>query len=113
MTRPDVAGLRALFFDCTLKPSPERSHTAGLMAVSSAIMAANGVQVDEVRAVDHDLAPGVQPDMTRPRRLACALRAGPCRGHPGARHTDLAGRQVQCLHPGRVPPANGPSRRGC
>jgi len=28
------------------------------MAVSTAIMAANGVVVDEVRAVDHHLAPG-------------------------------------------------------
>jgi len=36
-----------------------------MMAVSAAIMAANGVQVDEVRVVDHDLAPGVAPDMTR------------------------------------------------
>jgi multimeric flavodoxin WrbA len=64
LTRLDVAGLRALFVNCTLKPSPEFSHTAGLMAVSAAIMRANGVHVDEVRAVDHHLAPGVQPDMT-------------------------------------------------
>ena len=64
MTRPDFAGLCALFVNCTLKPSPGLSHTAGLMAVSAAIMQANGVQVDEVRAVDHHLAPGVQPDMT-------------------------------------------------
>ncbi|MGQ0573599.1 MAG: flavodoxin family protein [Pseudonocardia sp.] len=69
MTRPDpigpaVDGLRALFVNCTLTPSPGRSHTAGLMAMSTAIMAANGVHVDEVRAVDHHLAPGVQPDMT-------------------------------------------------
>jgi multimeric flavodoxin WrbA len=64
LTRPDVAGLRALFVNCTLKPSPELSNTAGLMAVSAAIMGANGVHVDKVRAVDHHLAPGVQPDMT-------------------------------------------------
>lgn len=35
------------------------------MAVSTAIMRANGVEVDEIRAVDHDLAPGVRPDMTQ------------------------------------------------
>lgn len=64
MTGPNVDGLRALFVNCTLTPSPGRSHTAGLMAMSTAIMAANGVHVDEVRAVDHHLAPGVQPDMT-------------------------------------------------
>lgn len=65
MTRPDTAGLRALFVNCTLTPSPGRSHTAGLMAVSAAIMRANGVEVDEIRAVGHDMAPGVQPDMTQ------------------------------------------------
>lgn len=57
------AGLRAAFVNCTLKRSPELSHTAGLMAVSADIMRVQGVTVDEIRAVDHDLAPGVQPDM--------------------------------------------------
>ncbi|MCA1783488.1 MAG: flavodoxin family protein [Dermatophilaceae bacterium] len=56
-------GLRAVFVNCTLKPSPELSHTAGLMEVSARIMRDNGVTVDEIRAVDHDIAPGVQPDM--------------------------------------------------
>lgn len=64
MTRPSVEGLRALVVNCTLTPSPGRSHTAGLLATSTAIMTASGVLVDEVRAVDHHLAPGVQPDMT-------------------------------------------------
>ena len=31
---------------------------------SVAIMRANGVSVDELRAVDHEIPPGVQPDMT-------------------------------------------------
>ena len=61
---PDMSGLRALFVNCTLTPSPGRSHTAGLMADSVAIMRTAGAAVDEVRAVDLDLAPGVQPDMT-------------------------------------------------
>ena len=56
-------GLRAAFVNCSLKPSPERSHTAGLMTVSARIMREQGVTVDEIRAVDHDIAPGVQPDM--------------------------------------------------
>ena len=59
----DFTDLRALFVNCTLKPSPERSHTQGLVDVSVAIMEANGVAVDQFRAVDHDLAPGVYPDM--------------------------------------------------
>ncbi|MCH0541764.1 flavodoxin family protein [Streptomyces sp. MUM 203J] len=56
--------LRALFVNCTLKPSPERSHTQGLVDISRRIMEEQGVRVDQIRAVDHDLAPGVYPDMT-------------------------------------------------
>ena len=59
----DFSDLRALFVNCTLKPSPELSHTEGLMRISMEIMERNGVQVDLIRAVDHDLAPGVWPDM--------------------------------------------------
>src|SRR5215469_17161078 len=56
--------LRALFFNCTLKRSPERSNTQGLIDVSAAIMRKQGVTVDTIRAVDHDIATGVWPDMT-------------------------------------------------
>src|SRR6187549_650031 len=61
--RWDFTGLRALYVNCTLKRSPERSHTQGLVDLSKAIMDANRVTVDEVRAVNHELAPGVWPDM--------------------------------------------------
>ena len=61
--RWDFSDLRALYVNCTLKRSPERSHTQGLIDLSKEIMAANGVTVDEARAVDHELAPGVWPDM--------------------------------------------------
>lgn len=60
---PTYDGLRAVYVNCTLKPSPELSHTAGLMDVSARIMRDNNVTVDEFRAVDYDIAPGVQPDM--------------------------------------------------
>ncbi|MEU0875051.1 flavodoxin family protein [Nocardia brasiliensis] len=56
--------LRALFINCTLKRSPEVSNTQGLIDVSARIMAKNGVQVSQIRAVDHDIAFGVWPDMT-------------------------------------------------
>ncbi|MFI0786763.1 flavodoxin family protein [Streptomyces lydicus] len=56
--------LRALVFNCTLKRSPERSNTQGLIDRSVGIMTAQGVHVDVVRAVDHDIATGVWPDMT-------------------------------------------------
>ncbi len=60
----DFSNLKALFVNCTLKPSPTTSNTQGLMDISVAIMEANGVGVDQIRAVDHELAPGVYPDMT-------------------------------------------------
>ncbi|WP_433657008.1 flavodoxin family protein [Nocardia sp. CA-128927] len=56
--------LRAVFINCTLKRSPEVSNTQGLIDISAAIMAKNGVQVSHIRAVDHDIAFGVWPDMT-------------------------------------------------
>lgn len=56
--------LSALFINCTLKPSPQTSNTDGLMAVSRAIMEKQGVAVETVRLVDHQIAPGVYPDMT-------------------------------------------------
>ncbi|MBY8883642.1 flavodoxin family protein [Streptomyces sp. PTM05] len=56
--------LRALVFNCTLKRSPERSNTQGLIDRSVGIMQDQGVHVDVVRAVDHDIATGVWPDMT-------------------------------------------------
>jgi multimeric flavodoxin WrbA len=59
----DFGDLRALFINCTLTPSPGESHTQRLMDRSMALMRRNGVTVDLIRAVDHDIAPGVQPDM--------------------------------------------------
>lgn len=63
-TWTDFTGLRALFVNTTLKRSPEVSHTQGLMDLSIEIMRRQGVEVDTLRAVDHDIASGVWPDMT-------------------------------------------------
>jgi multimeric flavodoxin WrbA len=60
----DGSDLTALFVNCTLTPSPGESHTQRLMDRSMGLMRRNGVTVDLVRAVDHDIAPGVQTDMT-------------------------------------------------
>ncbi|MGI8522814.1 MAG: flavodoxin family protein [Nocardioides sp.] len=60
----DFTGLRALFVNCTLKGSPEPSNTAGLVETSADIMRKHGVEVEVLRAVDHDLATGVYTDMT-------------------------------------------------
>ena len=55
--------LRAVFFNGTLKRSPEVSNTDGLIDVSASIMRLLGVTVDIVRTVDHVVPPGVQTDM--------------------------------------------------
>jgi multimeric flavodoxin WrbA len=60
----DFADLRAPYINCTLKRSPEPSHTQLLMDRSIEIMRNNGVPVENLRAVDLDLAVGVWPDMT-------------------------------------------------
>ncbi|RRO15660.1 flavodoxin family protein [Saccharopolyspora rhizosphaerae] len=61
---PRFDGLRAVYVNCTLKRGPERSHTGGLIDRSAAIMRARGVEVDQIRAIDHEIATGVWPDMT-------------------------------------------------
>ena len=63
-TSPRYDDLNALFINCTLKPSPELSHTQGLIEVSAGIMRKQGVRTETIRAVDHDIATGVWPDMT-------------------------------------------------
>ncbi len=59
----DFTPLKAVFLNCTLKKSPELSHTAGLIDVSRAIMEKNGITVNQFRPVDYNLAAGVYPDM--------------------------------------------------
>lgn len=60
---PDFAGIRAVFVNCTLKPSPQVSNTQGLMELSIELMRSRGVDVQTLRFVDHDVPPGVYPDM--------------------------------------------------
>jgi multimeric flavodoxin WrbA len=60
----DYSDLSALFVNCTLKRSPEVSNTQGLADKAIAILEANGVRTETVRALDHDIATGVWPDMT-------------------------------------------------
>ncbi|MFD7325901.1 flavodoxin family protein [Streptomyces sp. NPDC059875] len=56
--------LSALYVNCTLKRSPEVSNTEGLIDRSRAVMERQGVTTSLMRAVDHDIATGVWPDMT-------------------------------------------------
>lgn len=64
MPETDLSDLRALVVNCTLTPTPGTSNTDRLAQNAVAIMRANGVTVDELRAVDHVIPPGVQTDMT-------------------------------------------------
>ncbi len=57
--------LKALFINTTLTRSPKKSHTELLMRKSMAIMDANDVHVEYLRAVDHSIAFGIQPDMRK------------------------------------------------
>lgn len=61
----DFSDLNALFLNCTLKPSPQVSHTEDLIDVSKAIFEKNGVSTSLLRPVDYNIAPGVYPDMTK------------------------------------------------
>ena len=63
-SRWDFSDLRALFLNCTLKPSPELSHTEGLICVAREIFERKHVAVEVLRPVDYRLAFGVYPDMT-------------------------------------------------
>jgi multimeric flavodoxin WrbA len=60
----DFSELKAMFINCTLKKSPEVSNTEGLIKISKTIMEKHGVTTSEIRAIDHDIATGVWPDMT-------------------------------------------------
>jgi len=60
----DFSGLKALFINTTLKRSPEVSNTQGLMDVSAEIMRRQGVESENLRAVDITIPEGVWPDMT-------------------------------------------------
>jgi multimeric flavodoxin WrbA len=54
--------MKALFVNCTLKPSPDDSNTEALARVVSEAMVKDGVEVEHVRAVDLNLLPGVKTD---------------------------------------------------
>ena len=66
----DFSHLSALFLNCSLKYDPAESHTARLMERCAGIMRAEGVSVETVHALEHEIPFGMYPDMTehgRPR----------------------------------------------
>lgn len=63
MADSNFSGLKAIFFNGTLKKSFEVSNTEGLLNASAELMRSRGVNVDIIRTIDHPIASGVQPDM--------------------------------------------------
>lgn len=61
---PIITGLKALFINTSLKKKAEDSHTRLLLKASSSIMEKNGVTVEHLHWADHDIPPGIYPDMT-------------------------------------------------
>ncbi len=59
----DFSDIKALFLNCTLKKSPNLSHTEGLIKMSKTIMEKVGVSTEVLRPVDDNIAFGVYPDM--------------------------------------------------
>jgi multimeric flavodoxin WrbA len=55
--------LRAVIFNGTLERPPEPSHTDGLHAIVLSIFEQLGVETVQVRTADHEIPPGVWPDM--------------------------------------------------
>ncbi len=55
--------IKALYINCSLKPSSKESHTDLLIKKSSAILEAQGIKTEILRAADYNIAYGVQPDM--------------------------------------------------
>ncbi len=64
MNKIDFSELKVIYINCTLKKTPQESHTKTLMDVSKAIMTKEKVKIDEIRLIDHQVASGVYPDMT-------------------------------------------------
>jgi len=64
MKKPDFSNLKAIYINCTLKKSPQKSHTSTLIQVSKEIMENEDVSIEEIRFIDYDVATGIYPDMT-------------------------------------------------
>ena len=64
MNKPNVTytDLKALYINCSIKKDKTKSHTQLLMNKSSKIMEAQGVQVEHIYALDHDIAFGMIKD---------------------------------------------------
>ena len=62
--KTDFSDLKAVTVNCSLKRNPDESHTGLLLSVAEEIMRKNGVAVEHIHALSHQIPSGVYPDMT-------------------------------------------------
>lgn len=65
MDKYNFSDISALFLNCTLKKSPRKSHTRGLLENAKEILEKHDVSTQVIRAVDYNITNGVYPDMTK------------------------------------------------
>ena len=60
----NFSNLSVIYINCSLKKSPQISHTETLMKVSQNILKKENVVYETIRLIDEEVAVGVYPDMT-------------------------------------------------
>jgi|SRR5665213_6169 len=61
-TKYDFSGLKALFINCSIKKDKKESHTQLLINKAANIMSAEGVEVEQIYALDYSIAFGMIKD---------------------------------------------------
>jgi len=55
--------MKALFINCTLKPSPDFTNTGAMIDKAISQFQDQGVDIEVIRLVDYDIKPGTESDM--------------------------------------------------
>lgn len=64
MTSSEFSDLSALLINCSLKATPEESHTRRLLARTAGIMDAEGVDVEILHALEYNIPFGMEKDLS-------------------------------------------------
>jgi len=108
--------MRALILNCTLKASPEPSNTEALLEVVAEGLRSDGIDVDTVRIVDHDVKPGVTNLVVLLGATAAQAVLGPKvrvtrdRGQVLPAHDELPYDTLVTIHPSAVLRTKPPER---
>ena len=63
-SQTDYSDLRAVLINTSLKRKSSDSHTRLLLDAVAGILEKNGVSVEHIHLLEHDVPPGIYPDMT-------------------------------------------------